>query len=141
MFGFRLFGWKLKTYYWKYYNKIFFIIENTVHAFFITWLEQGQKKCNAHKLRNAATQTHTDSETLFQKKKKKKWNTDACFSALSKRRLHVSHLKVPKCIESLRLLLTNMFDWHVNYQKITKANSIFLYLILLPVTHSPSFLN
>ena len=140
MIGFRFFCWKLKTYYWKYYSKIFFIIENTVHAFFITWLEQAQKKCNARKRRNAATQTHTDSESLFQKKKKK-WNTGACFSAPSKCRLHLSRLKVPKCIESLRLLLTNMFDWHVNYQKITKANSIFLYLILLPVTHSPSFLN
>ena len=71
MFGFRIFCWKLKIYYWKYYSKIFFIIENTVHAFFITWLKQGQKKCNAHKRRNAATQTHTDSETLFKKKKKK----------------------------------------------------------------------
>ena len=64
--------------------------------------------------------THTNAEMPLRKrtsivkrsskKKKKKSETQTRFSALSKRRLHVSHLKVPKCIESLRLLLTNMFD-------------------------------
>ena len=131
MIGFRFFCWKLKTYYWKYYSKIFFIIENTVHAFFITWLEQAQKKCNARKRRNAATQTHT--ETLFQNKKKKS-ETQTRFSALSKRRLHVSRLKVPKCIESLRLLLSNMLIDMLTTKKLPKQ---ILYFYILSCCRLP----
>ena len=62
LFGFRLFCWKLKIYYWKYCSKIFFITENIVPVFLsLGWFMNsaiGPAKWNT-KRRNAATQTHT----------------------------------------------------------------------------------
>ena len=61
-FGYRLFCWKLKTYYWKYCSKIFFITTKYYSRVFITWSVNEQ--CHGTSKKENATYTYISAAII-----------------------------------------------------------------------------